>query len=135
MYVGVDYHKRYSIVTMMDQRGRVIGQSKLSNDPLTLINYVERLPKGSKVALEATGNWYYFYELVEDSGVDIYLAHPKKTRAIAEARIKTDRIDSMILAHLLRADLLPTSYIPPRDIRDRREGLRYRASLLSLIHI
>lgn len=46
---------------------------------------------------------------------------------MAEARIKTDRIDSSILAHLLRTDLLPESYIPPREIRDIREVLRYRA--------
>lgn len=55
-----------------------------------------------------------------------------KTRAIAEARIKTDKIDSTIFAHLLRADLLPTSYIPKRSIRDVREVLRYRSSLISL---
>jgi hypothetical protein len=43
----------------------------------------------------------------------VYLAHPLKVRAIAEARIKTDRIDSKILAHLLRCDLLPTAYARP----------------------
>uniref|UniRef100_A0A7C4YFB1 IS110 family transposase n=1 Tax=Caldisericum exile TaxID=693075 RepID=A0A7C4YFB1_9BACT len=104
----------------------------MKNDPRTLVRFAESLPEGSKIALEATGNWYYFYEVLEHKCPKIYLAHPLKTRAIAEARIKTDKIDSTILAHLLRTDFLPTSYIPPREIRDIREVLRYRASLVSL---
>jgi len=132
MYVGVDYHKKYSIATKMDDKGRISEQVRLRNDSKTLLRYAESLPKGTKIAIEATGNWYYFYELLESRCSEIYLAHPLKTRAIAEARIKTDKIDSTILAHLLRADLLPTSYIPPKEIRDIREILRYRASLVSL---
>jgi transposase len=56
------------------------------------------------------------------------LAHPLKTKAIASARIKTDKIDATTLAHLLRADLVPAAYIPSRAIRDTRELLRDRAS-------
>lgn len=132
MYVGVDYHKRYSVTTEMDEKGEVSRQARLKNDPETLTRYVDGLPAGSKIAFEATGNWYYFYELLEDRDLEVSLAHPLQTKAIAWARIKTDKIDSKILAHLLRADLLPTSYIPPRDIRDLREILRYRASLVRL---
>jgi len=132
MYIGVDYHKKYSIATKMDEKGKILEQVRLKNDPQTLLRYAETLSSGSKIALEATGNWYYFYELMENKCPEIYLAHPLKTRAIAEAKIKTDKIDSTILAHLLRADLLPTSYIPSKEIRDIREILRYRASLVSL---
>jgi transposase len=100
--------------------------------PPSLLAFAASLPQGSKVALEATNGWYYFYELLEEHCGQIVLAHPLKTRAIAEARIKTDSIDATTLAHLLRTDLLPTSYIAPREIRDTREVLRYRASLVSL---
>jgi transposase len=132
MYVGVDYHKHYSVATKMDEQGTVVEQVRLRNDPDTLVGYAKRLPQGSKIALEATGSWYYFYEVLEDTGAEISLAHPLRTRAIAEARIKTDKIDSTMIAHLLRTNLLPTSYIAPRSIRDVREILRYRASLVSL---
>ena len=132
MYIGVDYHKKYSFATKLDEEGNILEQVRLSNDPENLLRYFDNLPSGSKIALEATGSWYYFYELLESKCPDIYLSHPLKTRAIAEARIKTDKIDSGIIAHLLRANLLPTSYIPPREIRDIREVLRYRASLISL---
>ena len=60
------------------------------------------------------------------------LAHPLKTRAIAEARIKTDTIDATTLAELLRLDEIAKAYIPPREVRDMRELLRYRASVVSL---
>jgi len=132
MYVGVDYHKHYSVTTMMDERGRIVGRQKIRNDPQSLLAYAASLPEDSKIALEATNGWYYFYELLEEHCGQIVLAHPLKTRAIAEARIKTDSIDATTLAHLLRTDLLPTSYIAPREIRDTREVLRYRASLVSL---
>ena len=60
------------------------------------------------------------------------MAHPLKTKAIASAKIKTDRIDDGILAHLGRADLIPQAYIPPRGMRDLREILRHWAFLVAL---
>jgi len=131
-YVGIDFHKRTSSITQMDGRGKILNRCRLTNEPTTLRTFAEGLPAGSKLALEATGNWTYFYELVEDLGLDITLAHPYRTRAIASARIKTDAIDATTLAHLLRTDLLPAAYIPPRAIRDQRELLRYRCALVSL---
>jgi transposase len=62
----------------------------------------------------------------------VTLAHPLRTRAIADAKVKTDKIDSHTLAQLLRANLIPSAYIPPREIRDLRELLRYRAALVRL---
>ncbi len=53
-------------------------------------------------------------------------AHPAKVRAIADARIKTDKIDSETLAHLLRADLIPTAYAPSKEIREIKRVLRQR---------
>ncbi|NPV58426.1 MAG: IS110 family transposase [Actinobacteria bacterium] len=132
MYVGLDYHKRYSVATKMGEGGEVLEQVKLLNHAPCLMEFLNDLPQDAKIALEATGSWYWLYELLEDRGTEVHLAHPLRTRAIAEARIKTDRIDSRILAHLLRTDLLPTAYIPPRAVRDVREILRYRASLISM---
>jgi hypothetical protein len=73
--------------------------------------------------MEATGNWPYLYECWEDLVEEIQMAHSLKTKAIASAKIKTDRIDDGILAHLGMADLVPQAYIPPRELRDLREIL------------
>jgi len=74
--------------------------------------------------MESTINWYYFYEMFESRTPNISLAHPAKTRVIAESKLKNDKVDSEMLAHLLRANLLPKAYIPNRETRDLRELLR-----------
>jgi transposase len=131
LYVGVDFHKKYSFITEMDETGAVRRQGRLANDRVTLTNYVDTLPSQTKLAIEATCNWYYFYELVEDHDLDIFLAHPLKTKAIASARLMNDKVSSETLAHLLRADLLPTAYIPDQKTRDIREVLRMHAFLVA----
>jgi hypothetical protein len=133
MYVGADYHKHYPVATTMDEQGAVVEeQVRLRNDPDTLGGYAKHLPQGSKIALAATGSWYYLYEVFKDTGAEIFPAHPLRTRSVAEARIKTDKIGSTIIAHLPRTNLLPTSYIAHRRIRDIREVVWYRASLVAL---
>jgi transposase len=130
-YVGIDFHKNYSFITEMNEAGVVKRQIKLSNNRNTLTDYVDKLPSHTKIAIEATCNWYYFYELVEDHDLDISLAHPLKTKAIASARLMNDKVSSETLAHLLRADLLPTAYIPDQTTRDIREVLRMHAFLIA----
>ncbi len=131
-YIGIDLHKSKSFVTRLTSRGRVLEQVELSHANDALRDDLTQLPADARIAVEATGNWMWLYELIEERHPDLILAHPLKTKAIASARIKTDKIDATTLAHLLRADLGPAAYIPPRDVRDTREMLRYRASLVRL---
>lgn len=131
-YIGIDLHKAKSFVTRLNGRGRVLEQVELPHATGALQQYLERIPPDTRIAVEATGNWMWLYELIEERHPDLVLAHPLKTKAIASARIKTDKIDATTLAHLLRADLVPPAYIPPRAVRDTREILRYRASLVRL---
>lgn len=121
-----------SFVTGLTSRGRVLEQIELSRANGALWEYLTQLPTDTRIAVEATGNWMRLYELIEERHPDLVLAHPLKPKAIASARIKTDKIDSTTLAQLLRADLVPAASIPPRDVRDTREVLRYRASLVRL---
>jgi transposase len=131
-YIGIDLHKTKSFVTRMTAQGHILEQVNLLHTTGALQQYVTALPAGTRLAVEATGNWMWLYEQIEDRPLDLVLAHPLKVRAIASARIKTDKIDATTLAHLRRTDLLPTAYIPPRAIRDQRELLRDRASLVRL---
>ena len=131
-YIGIDFHRQSSYITRMDKEGNILEQLKVRNREEELGAFLAKHIEESKIAIEATGNWYYFYELIEEKQPDVVLSHPLKTRAIASARIKTDKIDSATIAHLLRSNLLPTAYIPPREVRDVKEILRYRASLVSL---
>lgn len=131
-YVGVDYHTRYAVATRMDEEGTLLGKEKIPNFRDNIRSYFSRLPNGSKVVLEATNNWAAFMEWTFDLPLDIKLANPSKTRAIASAKIKTDTLDSRILADLLRTNFIAESYLAPKEVRDIRELVRYRMTMVRL---
>ena len=131
MIVGLDVHKKVCYGAVMDEKGKVAKQAKFTNDPEGVEAFMEGLTE-AQVAMEAGYCWQPIYDALEDSGHDVRLAHPKEVKAIAKARVKTDKIDSQTLAHLLRADLLPESYVPPPDIRDLRDRVRRRAFLVNM---
>jgi transposase len=129
-YVGVDYHKRSSYVTVVDERGKLVRQGQVANDKDALAAFLR--PNGDETAavLEAGRNWPVMYDWLEELVDEVTLAHPAKVRVIAEAKVKTDRIDSQMLAQLLRADLIPTAYVPGTITREQRRRLRHRMFLV-----
>lgn len=131
-YYGLDVHKRYTVYTRLDAAGRLRGQGRIANDPASLTELLAQSAGAAKVVLEAGGTWPSLADALEGLVDEVVLAHPLRTRAIASARIKTDRLDSATLAHLLRTDLVPRSYLAPRPVRELRELLRYRAGLVKL---
>lgn len=133
-YMGIDYHKQYFVATTMDERGKVLSKEKVSTDRDSIRGYFKKVGSTGelKAVMEACYGWEYFYDEVEDLVDDLIMAHPLKTRLIAEARIKTDSIDSETLAHLLRTDLIPQAYAPSAETRDQKNLLRYRSSLTAI---
>ena len=83
-----------------------------------------------RVAMEASTSIALLYRRLVEEGYDVLVSHPKKTRYIAEARIKSDRVDSRVLAELLRLNSLPESYMPPPYIAELREKVRRRDFLV-----
>lgn len=131
-YVGVDQHKRFSQVAVMDDRGKVVDERKLyHDDPGKLRSYFRRWGNGIAI-LEATRNWDWLYDLLEEIFTTVKMSNPGRTRIIAEARVKTDKVDARVLAHLARTGFLPEAYTPSSDIRDAREMHRYRIWLLRI---
>ncbi|MDR3642538.1 MAG: IS110 family transposase [Candidatus Doudnabacteria bacterium] len=126
-YIGVDLHKKTCYMTVMDQAGIVSRQIEIKNDREEIDKFFKIYDKDSKVAVESTMNWIPFYEQVEKMGFKVVLSNPLMTKAVAAARIKNDKVDSKILAELMRTDFLPTAYIQPKEIRDLKELIRQRA--------
>jgi len=79
--------------------------------------------------VEATGTWWWFVEQARALGHEVYLSHPKQTKAISSARLKSDKVDAPMLGRLLQADLLPTVWIPGERERYIRELLTHRYKL------
>jgi transposase len=126
LYLGVDIHKKSCWVTVLDEDGRELEQGKLSMDRTALLEYFGKIAKPAKLAVEATFNWYYFLNVIEPLGFELHLVHPQKTKAIASARIKHDKLDSRILAQLLRAGFIAEAWIAPPRVREQRQLLRHR---------
>jgi transposase len=130
-YVGLDVHKHKVYGVIMTEQGKILKEGTFPNKKENYLAFLKGTGEAS-IALEALAFSHPPYDLLEQQGYTVKLAHPLKTRAIAEAKIKTDKIDAHILAHLLRSDFLPTSYLPPPDIRDLRDMVRQRAYLVKL---
>lgn len=133
-YMGIDYHKQHFLATTMDEKGKILSRDKVSTERASIRHYFSKASSDGpvKAVMEACYGWEYFYDEVEGLVEELIMAHPLKTRLIAEARIKTDAIDSETLAHLLRADLIPKAYAPAVDTRDKKNLLRYRSSLTAM---
>ena len=126
-YIGLDIHKGSTQVTAMDGDGGIVEKREIKTEKEEIENFFSN--KEGKVVMESTGIWEYVYELIEGKGLEVYLANPLKVRAIAEAKIKTEKVDSEILAHLLRTDLLPTVWIGDQEMRDLKRLIAERVFL------
>ncbi len=124
-FIGLDYHKQYSVATKIKSDGSK-EQCRLNNTPEEFSRYFDTEEETS-VVFESSRGWSYLYEMIKNKVDHIKMAHPLKVKAIASARIKTDKIDSNILAMLLRADLIPESHLREEENRTHLKILRQRA--------
>lgn len=134
-YVGIDMHKNYFNTAVMDRRGKILEEKKYPHDSSGMKRFLKRTKSRgkSRVVIESSANlWIPIYNLLEEEEVEVILAHPMKVKAIASAKIKTDKMDARILAHLLRSDLVPKAYVPDKETRDKRELVRYRIFLVKM---
>ena len=129
-YTGIDLHRKTSFFTTIDNNGPVVNKANLPNDQSTILDYLGALDAETKLVIESTANWYWLYDLLTDNGFDVVISNPVKTKAIASARIKNDKLDSHMLAQLLRADLVATVHASSRQTRELKERLRYRSKLV-----
>jgi len=127
-YVGVDYHRKGSYLTVMDERGRIVREGNVVNTQAAVADVLQRAGCNGQTAavLEATRHWTVMYDWLEPLVEEVKLAHPLKVKMIADAKIKTDKIDARVLAHLLRTDLIPEAYVASPEARDVRSVLRQR---------
>ncbi len=130
MYVGVDQHKHFSQVAVLDEKGNVVREKRLEHaDREGMRRFFQSLGESQGV-LEATRNWDWLYDLMEETLVGVKLSNPVLTRLIAENKVKTDKVDARTLAQLLRTGFLAESYAPPKDARRLRSLHRFRMHLV-----
>jgi transposase len=130
-WVGVDLHLHRSVIVRIDDRGQELDCVRIENSAAALIAEVAKAGPGVSVALEATYGWYWAVDALRAGGFDVHMAHPygmRKQRR-GRKRAKTDRLDGLELARLLRLELLPESWIAPPELREVCELVRHRRQL------
>jgi transposase len=128
-FIGMDLHQRTSTLVVKNKDGALIDERKIETTPEAVSEYVKQFV-GASLAVEPVSQWYFYADLLESLGIDVHLAHPRKVKAIASARIKTDSIDAGVLCDLLRSNLLPEAYHAPKEVRDWKDATRFHASLV-----
>jgi len=132
-FIGIDYHKRFSYGTIMTEAGQIVKQSRFNNHPKAVAAFLgDCCNHDSSAVLEAGYNSLVMHDWLEELIGSVTLANPLKVKAIAEAKIKTDKIDSATLAHLLRCDLIPSAHVSSPAARIGKKLLRHRMFLVRL---
>jgi transposase len=130
--VGMDLHRRRSVLVRMTEDGRKLETVRIENSPQALRAVLARAGKNPRVVVEATYGWYWAVDVLEEAGAEVHLAHPLGVKAFTYRRVKDDERDAADLADLLRMGRLPEAWIAPPEIRELRELTRYRHKLVGL---
>jgi transposase len=130
-YVGIDLHRRRSVIVRMDEAGERLQTVRIDNDPVALAVALAEAGPDPEVALEATYGWYWAADVLQASGARVHLVHPSGLHWGAR-RVKNDERDATEIAHRLRRNDLPEAWIAPPKTRELRELVRYRAKLVAL---
>lgn len=128
-YIAFDSHLRYTLAVVEEDGGRNRRGQRIEHRPGAVSSYLSAFEPGTAVALEAVGSWYWIVDEIEAAGMTPKLVHPGKARARVGELNKTDRLDARGLNMLTRSGTLPTVWIAPGELRDRRELYRTRMFL------
>lgn len=121
LFAGIDYHKRYSVVHVPDAAGAAVKKGRIEPNSLGgFAGFFSGFPAGSvRAVFESSMNWGYLYDLLHEveAAANVTLANPYKTRIIAEAKIKTEKIDARWLVFLHRGGLIAEYHASSAEAR------------------
>jgi transposase len=136
----MDVHRSFAQVAVVED-GICRDEGRIGVKPEDLRAWAETLRPDDQVALEATTNSDAIAWLLHPLVARVVVSNPRKTRAIAEAKVKTDKVDARILAQLLAADFLPSTWVADdrtrmlrRLVHRRTHLVRQRTRLKNQVH-
>jgi transposase len=129
-YTGIDLHKFTSYLTTVDSSGAIVKQENLKNVSHNFIEYFSDLGDENITTVESTMTWYWLNDLLTSMNIPMVLAHAKYVKAIAYAKVKSDKVDSHTLAQLLRMDYIPAAHKISAENRLLRDALRARLKIV-----
>jgi transposase len=130
LHSGIDLHKNDLVIDTLDASGTVVEHRRLRAERPLVARYFRRLPGPHRAVVESTASWYWLADLLKEEKVELTLAHSKRVKAIASAKVKTDAVDAHTLAQLPRVDLIPRAPMISPELRGVRDVLRVRLRLV-----
>jgi transposase len=128
MYAALDLHEKSIQCVLKDDTGKVVRESKVPKDEERILEFLDGT--NARVVMESGYNHQHIRDVLKAKGYDVKVAHPLMVKAIAYAKVKTDKVDARTLADLLRADMIPESYVPEEKTREVRDLVRRRHRLV-----
>lgn len=130
-WFGLDLAKRVSQLAVLDDKGVEVAQKRFATTRENLLALAAELKEDDTLALEVTTNAIAIARLLRsNSKARLILSNPMKTKLIAKAKVKTDKIDARVLAELARVDYLPAVWLPDEDTESLRQFFSDRRSLV-----
>ena len=130
-FIGLDVHKTVVEVCAIDETGKRLFRRRIDCTRKALLLFAKELTSSDGIALEVTTNAWAVADLLKSFVDRVVVSNPMKTKAIAEAKVKTDKVDAEVLAQLLRCDYLPSVWIPDVATRSLRQLTARRERLVT----
>jgi transposase len=128
MYAALDLHEKSIQCVLKDDTGKIVREAKLGKDEEKILEFLHGTH--ASVVMESGYNHQHIRDVLKEEGYDVKVAHPLMVKAIAYAKVKSDKVDARTLADLLRADMIPEAYVPDEKTREVRDLVRRRHSLV-----
>jgi len=142
--LGIDLHKKSSVWVLIDEQRTELWKETVLCHPEYINIAVEKIPvllKEIQVAIEPVAGWRWVSQQLEEMGMKVHIAHPRKIQLIAKSTKKTDDEDSRTLANLLHSGFFPEAHKSTEEIyqlrlllRERTFIVRQRTSVKNQIH-
>lgn len=128
--IGLDLGRHTGEVASIDETGRLTSLGRLAVRREALEAFAATLGPDDQVVLEASTNTWAIADILAAHAGRVVVSNPLRTRAIAQAKVKTDEIDARTLAELLAADYIPAVWQPDPTTRELRRRVAHRAGLV-----
>jgi len=129
MFYGLDVHKEFFQVCALSENGQRRRDFRMGGDADAIEAFARRLARTDQVVLEATFHSWAIVQILRRYVDRVVVADPAQLKAIAHARVKTDKVDAHILAELLRLDFLPEVELPAAETWAVRQLMAHRNQL------
>ncbi len=130
-FVGLNVHKKTIQIFIIDADGNELANKKIQNNPGEIKDNLGYLHPDSKLVIESSSVWKAaFFQIRDELHLDVILSNPRMNRLIAESKRKTDKVDTQILADLLRGDYVAACHVPDEDTVNKQQLVRYRHKMV-----